>query len=93
MYGSTHISIAVIGYRPTMTPCWQSSFVSGKDREETVVRARHALESFVIEGITTTISFLHSITLDEQFVAAQVDTGFIDRFLRDGANRDGVKSG
>ena len=25
VYGSTHISIAVIGYRPTMTPCWQSS--------------------------------------------------------------------
>ena len=58
--------------------------VSGKDREEAVVRARHALESFVIEGISTTIPFLHAITLDEEFVAGQVDTGFVERFLSDG---------
>ena len=57
--------------------------VSGKDREEAVVRARHALESFVIEGISTTIPFLHAITLDEEFVAGQVDTGFVERFLSD----------
>lgn len=55
--------------------------VSGRDREEAIVRARHALESFVIEGITTTIPFLAEITRDEQFVAGGVDTGFVDRFL------------
>ena len=55
--------------------------VSGKDREETIVRARHALESFVIEGISTTIPFLADITRDEQFLAGGVDTGFVDRFL------------
>ena len=55
--------------------------VSGRDREETIVRARHALESFVIEGISTTIPFLGDITRDEQFMAGGVDTGFIDRFL------------
>ena len=55
--------------------------VSGKDREETIVRARHALESFVIEGISTTIQFLGDITRDEEFVAGGVDTGFVDRFL------------
>jgi len=59
--------------------------VSGRDREEVVVRARHALDSFVIEGIKTTIPFLHSITLDEEFVAGRVDTGFVDRILSDGA--------
>lgn len=57
--------------------------VSGRDREETIVRARHALESFVIEGIHTTIPFLADITRDEQFVAGGVDTGFVDRFLRE----------
>ena len=61
--------------------------VSGRDREEVVVRARHALESFVVEGIKTTIPFLHSITLDEEFVAGRVDTGFVDRFLSDGAGK------
>ncbi len=55
--------------------------VSGKDREETIVRARHALESFVIEGISTTIEFLSDITRDERFMAGGVDTGFVDRFL------------
>ena len=59
--------------------------VSGKDREETIVRARHALESFVIEGISTTIQFLGDITRDEQFMAGGVDTGFIDRFLSGGS--------
>jgi acetyl-CoA carboxylase biotin carboxylase subunit len=61
--------------------------VSGRDREEVVVRARHALESFVVEGIKTTIPFLHSITLDEEFVAGRVDTGFVDRILSDGAGK------
>ena len=55
--------------------------VSGRDREETIVRARHALEFFVIEGISTTIPFLSEITRDEQFVAGGVDTGFVERFL------------
>jgi acetyl-CoA carboxylase biotin carboxylase subunit len=59
--------------------------VSGKDREETIVRARHALESFVIEGISTTIDFLGDITRDEQFMAGGVDTGFVDRFLSERA--------
>ena len=55
--------------------------VSGKDREEAIVRARHALESFVIEGIKTTIPFLGEITRNEKFMAGGVDTGFVDRFL------------
>ena len=60
--------------------------VSGQNREETIVRARHALESFVIEGISTTIPFLAEITRDEQFMAGGVDTGFVDRFLEERAD-------
>ena len=55
--------------------------VHGNNREEAVVRARHVLESFVIEGIKTTIPFLSEITRDEHFVSGNVDTGFVDRFL------------
>ena len=55
--------------------------VYGNDREEAVLRARHVLDAFVIEGITTTIPFLSEITRDERFVAGNVDTGFVDRFL------------
>ncbi len=50
------------------------------------MRARHALGSFVIEGISTTIPFLADITRDEQFVAGGVDTGFVDRFLGERGN-------
>ena len=76
------------GYRvpPYYDSLLAKLIVSGKDREETIVRARHALESFVIEGISTTIPFLSDVTRDEQFVAGGVDTGFVDRFL---SERDG----
>ena len=72
-----------IGYQvpPYYDSLLAKLIVSGKDREETIVRARHALESFVIEGISTTIPFLADITRDEQFLAGGVDTGFVDRFL------------
>ncbi len=55
--------------------------VSGNTREEAIVRARNALESFVIEGVDTTIQYLESITEDESFVSGDVDTGFVDRFV------------
>ncbi len=55
--------------------------VSGNTREEAIVRAQHALDSFVIEGISTTIGILARITRDSQFVSGDVDTGFVARFL------------
>jgi len=55
--------------------------ISGNTREEAVVRAQHSLESFVIEGIPTTIGILARITVDPDFVSGEVDTGFIARFL------------
>ncbi len=60
--------------------------VSGNTRSEAIVRAQHTLDSFVIEGISTTIGFLSRITRDPQFVSGEVDTGFVARFLeREGA--------
>ncbi len=55
--------------------------VSGHTRSEAIVRAQHALDCFVIEGVATTIDFLARITRDPDFVAGQVDTGFVARFL------------
>ena len=55
--------------------------VSGNTRSEAIVRAQHALDSFVIEGIPTTIEFLARITRDPHFVSGEVDTGFVGRFL------------
>ena len=55
--------------------------VSGNTREEAIVRARHSLDSFVIEGISTTIGFLARITEHPDFVSGEVDTDFVARFL------------
>ena len=55
--------------------------VSGNTREEAIVRAQHVLDSFVIEGVSTTIGFLSRITRDPDFVAGKLDTGFVARIL------------
>jgi acetyl-CoA carboxylase biotin carboxylase subunit len=51
----------------------------GGTRDEAIARMRIALESFIIEGIHTTIPFLLDLMSDEQFVAGDIDTGFVDR--------------
>jgi acetyl-CoA carboxylase biotin carboxylase subunit len=66
--------------------------VSGNTREEAVVRARIALESFVIEGIHTTIPFLAEVTRDERFIRGEVDTGFLERFMEDRRAKKGATS-
>ncbi len=55
--------------------------VSGSDRDEAVVRARHVLDQFVIEGVPTTIPFLRRIVRDEHFMRGEVDTGFVARLM------------
>ena len=61
--------------------------VSGNSRSEALVRARIALESFVIEGVSTTLPFLIEVVKDERFLKGDVDTSFLDRFV------DGRRSG
>jgi acetyl-CoA carboxylase biotin carboxylase subunit len=53
--------------------------VSGNTRDEAIVRARHVLDQFIIEGIPTTIPFLRKIVDDEAFVRGDLDTGFVAR--------------
>ncbi len=55
--------------------------VSGKSRKEALVRARYALNSFVIEGVATTLPFLAQIVEDPDFQAGDVDTRFVERFM------------
>jgi acetyl-CoA carboxylase, biotin carboxylase subunit len=59
--------------------------VSGNTREEAIVRARHVLDQFIIEGIPTTIPFLRRIVDDEAFVRGDVDTGFVARMMAEDA--------
>jgi acetyl-CoA carboxylase biotin carboxylase subunit len=51
----------------------------GRDRVEAVRRMQVALESFVIEGVTTTIPFLARVMANPRFQAGDVDTKFLER--------------
>jgi len=51
----------------------------GNTREEALVRAFHALDAFIIEGIHTTIPFHRELLMNTAFMAGQVDTGFVER--------------
>jgi acetyl-CoA carboxylase biotin carboxylase subunit len=51
----------------------------GRDRVEAVRRMQVALESFVIEGVTTTIPFLARVMTNPRFQAGDVDTKFLER--------------
>ncbi|HKV71952.1 MAG TPA: acetyl-CoA carboxylase biotin carboxylase subunit [Gemmatimonadales bacterium] len=53
--------------------------VHGNNREEALARMRQALDSFIIEGVTTTIPFLGRIMRHPDFIAGKVDTKFLER--------------
>ena len=71
------------GYRvpPNYDSLLAKLIVSGATRHEAIVRARHVLDQFVIEGVATTIPFLREIVEDEHFVSGDVDTGFVARMM------------
>jgi acetyl-CoA carboxylase biotin carboxylase subunit len=53
--------------------------VHGNDREEAIARMRQALDSFIIEGVRTTIPFLGRVMRHPDFVAGRIDTKFLER--------------
>ncbi|MEP6574133.1 MAG: acetyl-CoA carboxylase biotin carboxylase subunit [Gemmatimonadota bacterium] len=53
--------------------------VHGNDREEALTRMGQALDSFILEGVSTTIPFLSRIIRHPEFVAGRVDTKFLER--------------
>ena len=54
--------------------------IRGKDRMETIARARRALEQFVVEGVKTTIPLHRAILNNEQFIRGDISTRFMDKF-------------
>jgi acetyl-CoA carboxylase biotin carboxylase subunit len=51
----------------------------GRDREEALARLRQALDTFILEGVTTTIPFLSRVIRHPDFVAGTIDTKFLER--------------
>ena len=72
---------AYAGYR--VPPFYDSMIAKvicqGNDREEALRRMELALESFIIEGVTTTMPFLARVMRNPKFRAGEVDTKFLER--------------
>jgi acetyl-CoA carboxylase, biotin carboxylase subunit len=65
----------------------------GTDRDQAISRLTRALSEYFVGGIKTNISLFRRILRHPEFRAARIDTGFLDRLLkqRDNAERDATK--
>ena len=84
--GGIGVRVDTAAYTDCVIPPYYDSLVGklivhGKDRPEAMARMRRALDTFVIEGIHTSIPLHQRIFANEQFQAGDFDTGFIARFL------------
>ena len=84
--GGIGVRVDTAAYTDCVIPPYYDSLVAklivhGKDRPEAMARMRRALDTFVVEGIHTSIPLHQRIFADGQFQAGDFDTGFIARFL------------
>src|SRR6202043_3402092 len=54
----------------------------GTDREQAIARLTRALNEYFVGGIKTNISLFRRILRDMDFRAAKLDTGFLERMLK-----------
>lgn len=54
--------------------------VHGRNRAEAIDRMRRALQEYEVGGIKTTLPFFREVVEDAEFIAGNLDTGFISRF-------------
>lgn len=57
--------------------------VHGKDRETALKKLAKALDEFHVRGLHTNLSFLKTLAVHPEFVKANIDTGFIEKFRED----------
>jgi acetyl-CoA carboxylase biotin carboxylase subunit len=55
--------------------------VHGRDRQEAIARMRRTLEMTVVEGIRTTIPLHLRVLSDPDFIAGNLSTSYMERFL------------
>jgi acetyl-CoA carboxylase biotin carboxylase subunit len=58
--------------------------VHAEDRDAAIRRMRRALGEFVVEGVKTNLQFHRKLMEHPDFVAARLDTRFLERFHADG---------
>ncbi|HUF13149.1 MAG TPA: acetyl-CoA carboxylase biotin carboxylase subunit [Longimicrobiales bacterium] len=80
-------SHAYAGYRvpPHYDSLIGKLIVHANTREEAIARTKLALESYIIEGVHTTIPFLLELIGTRAFETGQFDTKFLDRWMTERA--------
>ena len=53
--------------------------VHGKDRPEAIVRMRHALDEFIIDGVNTTLPFHKKVFEHPDFIKGEFNTTFVEK--------------
>ncbi len=85
MPGGPGVRVDTAAYRDYVIPPYYDSLIAklivrGKDRQETIARARRALDSFVIEGVKTSIPLHRAIIEDARFIRGDISTRFMEDF-------------
>ena len=83
------IRVDTAAYADCVIPPYYDSLVAkliayGHDRSEAMTRMQRALDTFVVEGIHTSIPIHQRIMADTEFVLGNFDTNFIKKFMREG---------
>ncbi|HWZ43025.1 MAG TPA: acetyl-CoA carboxylase biotin carboxylase subunit [Candidatus Saccharimonadales bacterium] len=73
-------------------PMLSKLIVYAPDRASAIARMQRALDEYFVGGIKTNLALIRRILSDPDFVAARIDTGFLDRLLT-GRNGAGQPSG
>ncbi|MEK6371649.1 MAG: acetyl-CoA carboxylase biotin carboxylase subunit [Acidobacteriota bacterium] len=85
--GGPGVRVDTAAYRDYVIPPHYDSLIAklivrGKNRAETLARARRALEQFIIEGVKTSIPLHRAILDDPAFIAGNFSTRFMETFER-----------
>lgn len=92
--GGHGIRVDTHAYAKYAIPPYYDSMIAkliahGKTREEAILKARRALDEFIIEGIPTTIDFHKRILADQRFISGQFTTSLIEQILKEMPERVG----
>ena len=84
--GGIGVRVDTWAYTDCVIPPYYDSLVAkliayGSNRGEAIDRMRRALETFIVEGIHTSIPLHLKIMADKDFQTGRLDTNFIKRFM------------
>ena len=86
--GGPGIRVDTHAYAKYVIPPYYDSMIAkliahGKNREEAILKARRALDEFIIEGVSTTIDFHKKILTDKRFISGQFTTSLVEEILKE----------